>query len=377
MDAGAAPAPNRPIHVGMPPLDTSGRPVSFFEFWPQSIFYLPIALQWCWLALKHRGTGLAMIANPTFPDGGMAGESKVEVLDTLTGPAREKLAPYVSIRRSAGGSTSLAGDLDTALATLRDAGLSLPFVAKPDVGCRGIGVQPVREVADLAGYLLAFPEGERVILQKLVDLEPEAGVFYVKMPGAATGRIFSLTLKYFPHVIGDGRSTLRELIERDPRAGRLQHIYLPRHMKRLDMVLPEGEPFRLAFAGSHSRGTIFRNGADYITADMTRAFDRVAGGIPEFHFGRFDVRFESIDKLQRGEGFTIIEVNGAGGEATHIWDRDTRLVDAYRTLFEQNRLLFEIGARNRARGFEAPGIAALYRAWRRERRLFGLYPQTL
>ena len=70
----------------------------------------------------------------------------------------------------------------------------------------------------------------------------------------------------------------------------------------------------------------------------------IADSIPEFYFGRFDLRFESIEKLQRGEGFKLVEINGAGGEATHIWDRKTTLRQAYATLFEQNRLLFEIGA---------------------------------
>jgi hypothetical protein len=47
------------------------------------------------------------------------------------------------------------------------------------------------------------------------------------------------------------------------------------------------------------------------------------------------------------EGFTIVECNGAGAEATHIWDARVRLLDAYRTLFRQFALLWKIGARNR------------------------------
>lgn len=371
-----APPANRPIHRGMPPLDTSGKPVSYFEFWPQTVFYAPIALQWCWLALRHRGSGLAMLANPLFPDGGMAGESKLAIFETLTGASRALMAPCVGLTRSAPGPAGVADDLDAALRRMAEAGLAFPVVAKPDIGCRGVGVQPVRDTRDLARYLEAFPPGADLVLQELVDHEAEAGIFYVRLPGEPRGRIFSLTLKYFPHVIGDGVSTLDELIARDPRAGRLRHIYAPRHAARLNHVLPAGEPFRLTFAGSHSRGTIFRNGAAHITPAMEEAIDAVAQSIPEFYFGRFDVRCESLDALKAGTGFRLIEINGAGGEATHIWDRDTTLAEAYRVLFEQNRLLFEIGARNRARGFAAPSIRRLYDAWRRERRLFSLYPQT-
>ncbi len=372
--------PNRPIHVGMPPLDMSGPPISHFEFWPGRLFYAPIALQWCWLALKHRGLGLPLLANPTFPDGGMAGESKVEIFNVLEGASKDAMARWVSLTRSgsrrAADPESLSHDLDAALAAMRDADITLPVVAKPDIGCRGVGVRPVRTLDDLSAYISGFPEGATLILQEMIEHEAEAGVFYIRLPGEDKGRIFSLTLKYFPHVIGDGTSTLRQLIEADPRAGLLPHIYLPRHAHRLSIVLPYGEPFRLAFAGSHSRGTIFRDGARFITPAMEQAFDDIARSIPEFYIGRFDLRFDSIEKLQRGDGFKLIEINGAGGEATHIWDRKTTLREAYATLFEQNRMLFEIGARNRKRGFIPPPIWNLYDAWRRERALFDHYPHT-
>jgi len=368
--------PNRPIHVGMPPLDMSGPPVSSFEFWPGYLFYAPIALQWCYLALRYRGPGLALLANPSFPDGGMAGESKAEIFDVLAGKAKDVMAKWVALTCTSQGHDGVAADTQAAIEAMNAAGISMPVVAKPDIGCRGVGVQPIRSTQDLSNYLADFPQGAGLVLQEMIEHEAEAGVFYVRLPGEDKGRIFSLTLKYFPHVIGDGVSTLKELIQADVRAGLLQHIYLPRHKDNLHLVLPQGEPFRLAFAGSHSRGTIFRDGAAFITPDMEQAFDEVARSIPEFYIGRFDLRFESMDKLQRGEGFRLMEINGAGGEATHIWDRKTRLREAYATLFEQNRLLFEIGYRNRKRGFKPPSIWRLYEAYRRETSLNPHYPST-
>ena len=115
-----------------------------------------------------------------------------------------------------------------------------PLVAKPDIGCRGAGVRPIIDDEALGRYLSDFPEGETLILQKMVDVAGEAGVFYVREPGARQGRIISLTLKYFPHVVGDGRRTLRELILADPRAGRIADIYFNRFSDDLDQVLPLG-----------------------------------------------------------------------------------------------------------------------------------------
>lgn len=67
-----------------------------------------------------------------------------------------------------------------------------------------------------------------LVLQEIVDWTGEAGIFWVKLPGSARGHIVSLTLKYVPHVVGDGRSTLEQLIRADARAGRVPHLYLER-----------------------------------------------------------------------------------------------------------------------------------------------------
>ena len=111
-----------------------------------------------------------------------------------------------------------------------------------------------------------------------------------------------------------------------------------------------GEAVRLAFAGSHSRGAIFRDGSHLVTPAMEARFDAIARALPEFWFGRFDVRFADFAQVRAGGDFTIVEVNGAGAESTHIWDRRTPLLGAWRDLMRQYRWLFEIGAANRARG---------------------------
>lgn len=356
----------------MPPLEPAP-PLSRHEFWPARLFYLPVWLWVGWLALRHRGVRLPLLANPSFPAGGLVGESKSAVLDLVRPAAQAWFAPHLGFDRTMAPAAKEAG---AALAVARAKGLDFPLVAKPDLGCRGAGVRPVRDFAELEAYFAAFPPGARLVLQALVDWEAEAGIFYVRLPGEARGRIISLTLKYFPHVVGDGASTLEALIRADPRAGQVPHLYLPRHQARLSDVLPRGQRFRLAFAGSHSRGAIFRDGTGLVTEAMTQRFDAIAADIPEFWFGRFDVRFEGIEGLQRGEGFRIVEVNGAGAEATHIWDSRMPLMDAYRSLFRQWGLLWDVGARNRKRGFKPEALDVFMARWRREKALVPAYPPT-
>ena len=363
-------------HAGMPPFDTSGPPISFFEFWPMWAFYPPVALYAGWLMLRHRGVLLPTAANPSFPGGGFFGESKARILALAVAHVPEWVAPFVRVDRPVAALADPAREAETALARLADADIALPVVAKPDLGCRGAGVKLVRTPEALKAYLAAFPADASLVLQRLVPHEGEAGIFYCREPGEARGRIVSITLKYFPYVRGDGRRTLRALILDDPRAGRLQHLYLGRHAARLDEVPAAGEAVRLAFAGSHSRGAIFRNGTHLVTEAMEARFEAIARRLPEFHFGRFDVRFESFAELQQGRGFTIVEINGAGAESTHIWDRRTGLLQAWTDLMRQYRALFRIGAANRARGFAPMAMADFVRDYRREKQLTPLYPPT-
>jgi hypothetical protein len=343
---------------------------SLFERWPPTLFYLPVSLYWAVLALRYRSVTLPTLANPLIETGGLCGESKTRVLRLLGPLGRRHLARFVSFM--------VAGDaeerLRRALAEASLAGLAFPLVVKPDVSCKGTGVRVVRGEAELAAYLSAFPAGERAILQTFVDEPAEAGIFYVRRPGEASGRILSVTLKFFPKVVGDGRSTVEELVRADPRARHLARLYLGRLGPRAREVPAQGEICPLVFVGNHCKGALFRDGRHHVTPAMLAAFDAIAREIPEFYFGRFDVRCRSMRDLEAGGPFHIIEFNGAGSEATHIWDARTRLVDAYRALFEQVRLLFEIGDANRRRGFRAMAPLHLLHRFLTERRLLRLYP---
>jgi hypothetical protein len=346
------------------------RIVSSFEFWPGWLFHAPIVLQWIALGLRHGGMTLPTCANPHIETGGLCGESKIAILDLIQPEARHWLAPYTSFVT---GATS-EGDLELAEAARVAAGLDWPLVVKPDIGCTGCGVRLVADAPALARYLAEFPRNARVMLQEYIHHEAEAGIFYIRRPGEVQGRITSVTLKSSPVVIGNGRSTLRQLILDDPRAGLVPHLYLPRLKDRLHEVPAAGERVRLVFVGNHCRGATFRNGQHEITPALTACIDRIAHAIPDFHFGRFDLRFASIPGLRDGKDFRIIEINGVGSEATHIWDPNTTLREAYAVQFAHYRAAFEVGRANRARGHRPTGLLELLEAWRRQRRLLASYP---
>jgi hypothetical protein len=346
-----------------------GRPLSFFEFWPDWAFYTPVVAFWLLQGLRHLCWSLPTAANPRITTGGLCGESKLSILGQV-GPAAENLiAPAIGVLARPDGASA-------AEAAMQDAGLDWPVVAKPDIGCNGTGVRLLRDREGLDRYLQDFPTGETIVLQRFVEAPNEAGLFYVRHPDEPHGRITSVTLKHPPMVVGDGRSTLRRLIMTDARAGKVPFLYLERLRDRLDSVPAQGETVRLVFVGNHCKGSVFEDGTALVTPALTQAIDRLAQSMPDFFFGRIDVRFESLPLLRRGEGFTVIEINGVGSEATHIWDPRTKLWDAWKTQFFHYGAAFRIGAANRRRGFAPSSVMAMYRDWMRQRELMASYPMN-
>ncbi len=341
--------------------------VSSFEFWPGWIFYTPVVAYWIALGIRYRDFSLPSAANPSISTGGLCGERKSSILD-LAGPiAKPWIAQYVRL-------TTGERDDERARTLMMQAGLDLPLVIKPDIGCNGSGVRLVDSQEALRDVLAAFPRQVDVLLQELIPDEGEAGIFYIKHPKETAGSITSLTHKRSPILFGDGRSTIHDLVMADARTGLVPHLYLPRLRSRLHEVPPAGAPIRLVFAGNHCRGSIFSNGARDITAALTSAISRIMDDIPDFHFGRIDVRYKNLASLRSGSSFRIIEINGVGSEATHIWDPATRLRDAYKAQFDHYRQAFEIGAVHRDAGFKSSGLRRMYRDWRLQRRLMASYP---
>lgn len=351
---------------------TDGPVVSRFEFWPPYIFYAPVAAWYLLLAIRYGGLTLPMNANPSIYSGGMIGESKHAILSMVPEEQRAWFAPHATVTVRG----DLNADLSAAQEAMAAAGIALPAVAKPDMGQRGAGVQRITDDAALRRYIGAFPPGRALVIQRLVPYDREAGVLWLLLPGEARGRIFSTTDKTFPFVTGDGVRTLAELIQSDARAWRLQAVYLARHRDHAERVLDAGEHFPLVFAGNHCQGCIFTNGEHLVGGGLAARIEAIASSLPEFHFGRFDCRYRDVESFRRGEAFQIVEVNGAGAEATHIWDPSTRLRNAYWTLFEQFHILFRIGAANRRRGHRPIGPWRFLRDAIAYRRLGAQYPET-
>jgi hypothetical protein len=73
----------------------------------------------------------------------------------------------------------------------------------------------------------------------------------------------------------------------------------------------------------------------------------------------------------------VVELNGATAEATHIYDPKNGLLEAYRTLFEQWRILFAIAAANVSRGARPASFREMLRLVRRHGAAIRSHEDTL
>jgi membrane protein DedA with SNARE-associated domain len=330
-----------------------------WEFWPPWLFYPPVLAYVGWLALRHRSLSVLTAVNPGVPAGGFIDESKSDILAGLS-----RAEGLVAGGARIGANESREPRRARVDAFLAEERLGFPIVLKPDAGQRGSGVAIVRDREAAARYL------ERIRVDCIVQeyaSGDEFGVFYFRDPAEPDGRIFSITRKVFPTVRGDGVRTLDELILGDPRAVCMAKLHLARNAASLSRVPAEGEIVQIVEIGNHCQGAVFLDGRDLITPELEAAIDRLSKAFDGFYFGRYDLRARSAEHLRRGEGFKVIELNGATSEATHIYDPEHGLLHAYSVLFRQWRILFDIAAENRRRGAPTVGVGELLRAVMRYR----------
>ncbi len=330
--------------------------ITFWEFWPIQIFYLPVVVYVLLLALKFRSLTAFAAANPGLPAGGFKGESKNDIYNALkkSGRMNENLLAYALIR----GKASLRERLDATWKFMDENKLTFPLVVKPDAGERGKGVRIVRSLDEMTNTI-SSSECD-LIVQEFAGGE-EVSIFYYRRPHEPRGQIFSITDKLFPALIGNGVSTTEELILGDPRAVALAQKYMEHNKDRIDRVPAVDEVVQLIDIGTHSRGAVFLDGGWLKTPALESKIDEICRGFTGFNFGRFDIRVPTHADLRLGQNLKIVELNGVTSESTNIYDPRYSLIDAYRILFRQWRLAFEIGAENSKLGARQTGVIDLLR----------------
>ena len=320
-----------------------------WEFWPVKLIYTPVSLYGVWLALRSRATVYFSAVNPGIPYGGLFADSKYFVFQGMP----RHLYPQTLLVQP---DTSVEA-LQTQVSTAK---IGYPLIAKPDLGERGRGVAIVRSPEQLNTYLKEAHHP--FLVQEYIDYPVEVGIFYYRFPNQEKGRVSSIVVKEMLEVTGNGTSTVEELMQANPR----RRLYIQTLNKELapywQSVPEKGERLLLNPIGNHCKGTTFKDGHLQITEALRQQMDVICSQIPGFFYGRLDIRCASMQDLEAGKNFSIIEVNGAKAEPAHIYEPGYSLWKAYKVLFHHHTVMYRIARDNRRRGTRLPPAIPAWRA---------------
>lgn len=308
-----------------------------WEYWSFNALYGPISFIWLWLCLKARSLYFFSASNPSIEYGGFVMESKKAIYDIMpegTYP-RTFYVPRQTIP-------------DRVLQQLTEQGFEYPLIAKPDRGARGRSVKKLNNESELVEY--AYASKVDFLVQEFVPYPNEVGIFYYRYPDHRSGFISGIVRKEFLSVTGDGVSTIRQLCQKEKRLIVQMKQLKEMYGSKLDSVLPEGKTEILVPYGNHARGTKFLDDSHMADADLIYNIDRLCRQIRGFYYGRLDIRFNSWEELREGKNFSIIEINGAGAEPTHMYDPKHSLFYAWKEIIRHWKILWQISMDNNKKG---------------------------
>ncbi|MEC3965417.1 D-alanine--D-alanine ligase [Flagellimonas halotolerans] len=311
--------------------------ITHWEYWPFWMIYYPMFPVWLFFSIKARSIFFFNAANPGMKNGGMAMVSKMDIYNMIP----DQFIPKTLFIGKDGVAKSVLGHV---LST----GIDFPFIAKPDIGMKAFGVEKIHDKDEFQNYARWSPS--HFLVQELIPYQKEVGIFYVSKPGEKQGKITGIVSKEFLSITGDGTSTMVQLIKKNPRSHLQLKVLEQKFGDRLQQILDLGEEFVLVPYGSHTRGAKFVDISHKINDDLVQTIDKVCSQMNGFHYGRLDVLYNSFEELCQGKNFSIIEVNGAGGEATHIYDPKHSLLWAWREVARHWGMLCEISILNKRAG---------------------------
>lgn len=237
---------------------------------------------------------------------------------------------------------------DEVVLKVETAKIQYPLIAKPDIGLRGSAVKKINSSEELKVY--HEKADFDYLVQDLIPFDNEIGVFYVRYPNQKTGKITGIVAKEFLIISGDGKSTMEQLIRQNPRYELQLETLRKEYGDQFQDVLAKGENRNLVPYGNHARGAKFIDGSHWITPKMTETINEMCLEISGFYFGRLDIMYNSLEELENGQNFAIVELNGAGSEPTHIYDPKHSLFFAWKELIRHIRYMYEISIENNKKG---------------------------
>ncbi len=289
---------------------------------------------WAYLSIRAKSLFFFNASNPSIENGGFVMEKKSDIYNQMP----QTFYPKTLL-------VEKGKSLEEIKKNIAECNFNFPVIVKPDIGCKGKGVKKISSINDAVEYILKadFP----MLVQELVDYKYEVGIFYYRFPSEEVGKISGIVGKEFISVIGDGVSTIENLLSQNNRF--VLQLKAIKKMPEINLqeVLQVGENKVLLAFGNHARGSKFVDLSHKINKNLSITVDAICKQIPNFYFGRLDVMYNTWEELEQGKNFSIIELNGAGSEPTHIYDGEKHSIYfAWREIAKHMKIMWKIAMYN-------------------------------
>ena len=325
-----------------------------WEYWSFGAVYGWIYPVWIFLALRARSFFFFAASNPKIQNGGFLCESKKDIHKIMS----PNLYP-ATIHFAKGSSP------DEVIRKLKENGFTYPLIGKPDTGGRGRGVKLLENENECAAYVNNAEIDFHI--QQFIQFKNESGIFYYRWPGETSGHISGIVRKEFLSVKGDGRSTVRELLMTDKRSLLQMKSIHKMYGDYLGTILPSGQEKIMVPYGNHARGAMFLDDSHLTDDRLVSVVNSICKDIDEFYFGRLDIKYDNWEDFKNGTKFSVIEVNGAGAEPTHIYDPGHSIFFAWKEIVRHWFILNKISRMNHKRGVKYMTVKEGLRMFREDK----------
>lgn len=303
-------------------------------YWVSHHFYWQSLVHYFLYSARFRSLTFFSACDPAIELGGMLADNKTDIYELLPShyvPKTINVTPETFHPEM-----------------IEEHGLTFPLIVKPNIGYKGYKVVQVHTIEDIINYLRKQDPGRVWLIQEYLNYKREYSLLYYRYPDESKAGITSLIEKGYPSVCGDGKSTIRELVNNYNNAF-LDRVDLERRFgASLDSTPGEGEKIQLDTIGNYSRGSKFYSLMHEIDEELIEATSGYFSQVKDLDFFRMDFKADDLEAYKAGN-FGILEVNGMKSEPLHIYDPQYGFWDRTRTLIQHWEII--AGIVNNRRSF--------------------------
>lgn len=289
------------------------------EYRPNKYFRIPIYFIWARYAIQAKHPFFFSVINPGVKSLWFLDDPKTDTYKLLD----KKYYPQSIILQ-------LPISEENIKKVITNHSLEYPIIIKPDGdSVQGNNVYLIQEQKDWKKYLKKLPHWA-YLLQEYITGE-EYSIYYYRYPDKKDGNILGVTKKIYPTIVGDGKSTVWEIIKNHDRYNRYYILFKNQYNVNMEEILPLWISKELATIWNHCKWSLFLDRSSHASIELTKHIDKIFSNSNLYLF-RLDVKGKSREEISNGK-FKIIESNnGVFAEPTYMYDPDYKIINAYKQI---------------------------------------------